>query len=375
MNIRVPKPTGEYAVGTFTYTVKNDRKEVMVPGTLRSVAARVYYPALKESVKGLKKEKNYTRNVIIGLKRMMPLPLNYDKLEAAGQNESECYLDVPKISGVKFPLILFNHGYGSYREGNSFLCAELASHGYVVISVAHSLEAVCVEFDDGSYIFSDKKAAKKLHQPLIPSLVAMSKLQKMKGTEKELADKFDEIQRKYSRFGMDRIDEWVKDCEAALLYAKTNFSDMIDFEKGIGATGLSFGGNTAYRLCTRKPEIKCGINIDGALFGDYTKDTLNKPFIQISCEGHTNVVTRALINHSEPVYRVVFRDMKHVGFSDMKHAMKPGNAIGKLDADMMHENLCRCHLELFDTYLKGIKSEPELKSNDVITVKKYEKDI
>ena len=28
-NKSLPKPTGEYAVGTFTYTVKDDRKEVM----------------------------------------------------------------------------------------------------------------------------------------------------------------------------------------------------------------------------------------------------------------------------------------------------------------------------------------------------------
>lgn len=37
----LPKPTGEYAVGTFTYTVKDDRKEIMRQGGMRSVAARV----------------------------------------------------------------------------------------------------------------------------------------------------------------------------------------------------------------------------------------------------------------------------------------------------------------------------------------------
>ena len=42
----LPKPTGEYAVGTFTYTVKDDRKEIMRQGGMRSVAARVYYPCL-----------------------------------------------------------------------------------------------------------------------------------------------------------------------------------------------------------------------------------------------------------------------------------------------------------------------------------------
>ena len=59
---------------------------------------------------------------------------------------------------------MFNHGYNSYREGNSFLCIELASQGYVVISVAHSYEALCTEFDDGSFLLADKKNT-KLYEP------------------------------------------------------------------------------------------------------------------------------------------------------------------------------------------------------------------
>ena len=35
-----PSPTGEYAVGTFTYTVYTDREEALEPGTKRKVPAR-----------------------------------------------------------------------------------------------------------------------------------------------------------------------------------------------------------------------------------------------------------------------------------------------------------------------------------------------
>ena len=49
---KTPGPTGEYAVGTVTYTVKDDREEALQPGAMRSVACRVYYPVLKESVEG-----------------------------------------------------------------------------------------------------------------------------------------------------------------------------------------------------------------------------------------------------------------------------------------------------------------------------------
>ena len=41
----------------------------------------------------------------------------------------------------------------------------------------------------------------------------------------------------------------------------------------------------------------------------------------------------------------------------------------------MHENLCKVHLEFFDTYLKGLKNEPAIRSNDVITAEKINADM
>ena len=60
-----PSPTGEYAVGTFTYTVYTDREEALEPGIKRKVPARVYYPVLKESVKDLPKAKYMTENNLV----------------------------------------------------------------------------------------------------------------------------------------------------------------------------------------------------------------------------------------------------------------------------------------------------------------------
>ena len=51
--LNIPSPTGEYAVGTFTFTATTDRAEILAPGTKRLVPARVYYPVTKESVEGM----------------------------------------------------------------------------------------------------------------------------------------------------------------------------------------------------------------------------------------------------------------------------------------------------------------------------------
>ena len=373
MSKPTPKPTGEYAVGTFTYTVKDDREEVLRPGTMRSIAARVYYPVLKSQVDGLSKAPYMSRNMVASLKKAFHIPLSYDKIEAAGENLSECYVDAPRVEGVKFPLIVFSHGYGSFREGNSFLCIDLASHGYVVISIAHSLEGSCTEFDDGTYLFFDTPLSKKAYQPFYRGLLACLKLAREKGPVEELAAKFDVFQDKYCGFMKERLVEWVKDTKASVAYAKENLSDMIDFEKGIGATGHSFGGDTAYALCGWDPEYVCGVNMDGGLFGEYKSTVQDKPFMQISCAPNETIVARVYVKHTQPVYKVLFRDMKHMGFSDFKHKIKLST--GKLDPDTAHKNVCQCHLTFFDTYLKGLAEKPDLKSNDVITVTEFLPDL
>lgn len=374
MSIKRPVPTGEYKVGTFTYTVDNGREEVMNPGTNRRVACRVYYPVLKESVNGMEREIHMSRKMIKAIKSAYKAPINYDKVTANGENFSECYKDAPRIENKKFPLVVFNHGYNSCREGNSFLILEMVSHGYVVISVSHSMEAVCTEFDDGSEIFYDKSIVYKTYQPFIGGTIGAMKLTKMKGTEEELAEKFDAFQDKYCKFLKMRIKVWKEDVIDALDYARKNLTDLIDFDNGIGASGHSFGGDLAYALCADIPDFTCGINIDGALFGDYKNTIMERPFLQISCEANVNAETRTYLRHTMPVYKVVFKKMQHIGFSDIKHLINLSAMVGKLNPDILHENICNTHLEFFDSYLKKNK-EFNLKSNEAITVTKYDPDM
>ena len=375
MSKKTPNPTGEYAVGTFTYTIYNDRDEVLeiAKGTKRSITARVYYPVLKESTAGLSKPIALSENMIKGFKSAFKVAPNFKKNPE--DNISECYLNAPKIPDRKFPLIMFNHGYNSYREGNSFLCIELASHGYVVICVAHSYEGLCTEFDDGSFVFFDKTIQKKMYDPMFGGIIALLKLTKAKGSNEELAQRFDEAQRKYCKFLMGRLPEWIKDNEVAFKYAKDNLSDLIDFEKGVGVSGHSYGGNVAYALCAKNPDFTCGINIDGGLFGDYSDVVLTKPFLQLSCSDNENVVTRVYLRHTKPVYKVFVKDMKHIGFSDAKHNIPMKSVVGKLDADVAHNIVCKTHLEFFDTFLKGLKDEPDLLNDENATSSKYEPDI
>lgn len=369
---KTPGPTGEYAVGTVTYTVKDDREEALQPGAMRSVACRVYYPVLKESVEGQPGTEALSARMLKGFKSAFKVAPDFRKNPEA--NRSACHAGAERIPGRKFPLILFSPGFNSYREGNSLLCIDLASHGYVVICVAHSREMICTEFDDGTALFFDKRLTKKMYDPMVGGLIAMYRVMKAKGGDAEAARLFDEAQRKYCRFMMGRLPEWVKDSEAALGYAREHFADLIDFEKGVGAAGHSMGGNTAYALCAGNAEIACGINLDGALFGDYADTVQTKPFMQVSCRDNERVAARVYLRHTKPVCKVLFRDMRHMGFADAKYLIPMKSVVGKLDPDAMHENLCRCCRVFFDAYLKETGEEPEIRSNDTVTVTVYPPD-
>ncbi|MCR5489265.1 MAG: hypothetical protein K6F03_04300, partial [Saccharofermentans sp.] len=197
--INKPLPTGEYAVGVFTYTVHNDREETMYNalGTMRSIPVKVYYPAAKESVKGLTKARYMSKATIDAIRKNFYVPIKYEKVESNGTNRSECYENAPFIEGERFPLILFNYGYGSFLEANTYLLIELASHGYVVASVGHPYEGMITELDDGTTLKMAKGLSSKVYSPFLPSTIALLKLQKAKGTNEELWERFDAMQKKY----------------------------------------------------------------------------------------------------------------------------------------------------------------------------------
>lgn len=354
--MRAPSPSGMYPVGSKTYTfVDSSRLEQLGPNALkeeRKLSVRMYYPADAGTIANYKKDYLISREVMNAMAKEFFIKMDYDKKCQSGENEAPYFKDADFIKDEKFPLILFSHGYKSYKEGNSFLCADIASHGYIVLSIGHPYEAMYTSFDDGSGVSFDSSVMKKQINPFIPGLLAMRKLQKKKGTPEDLYARFVEVQNKYNRFLVDRQTQWTMDSMFVIDKAKKEFSDMIDFTAGVGATGHSLGGSTAYSLCHASEDIICGINIDGGLFGDYEGKTMTKPFFQICSENNLSVETKPMLNKTQPAYYATFKQIKHIAFADVKFFMQNPIITGKIPADVMHENLCKCHIDFFDKYLK-----------------------
>ena len=343
--------SGVYAVGTEVFSIVDEtRKEVLgnAEGN-RKITVRMYYPVNKSEVLNKTKAKIFSDRKAAALSKAY-----YIKDFSKFPNEADYYENAELVKNEKFPLIIYNHGYNSYVECNTFLCCELASNGYIVASVGHAYEAIETDYDDGSFDYYDKSLNKKVTTPYIPAVFAQMKiLNNKKFDSRQAYNAFDAFQRKYCSFLMQRSEEWGKDTTVALGEVKKRYSEMIDFSNGIAATGHSFGGATAYWLCQYCDEFSCGINIDGALFGEYSGMTMHKPFYQIGCKENLNVETKPFLDTTAPVYYTQFKDMKHIGFTDAKFFITMKMLVGKLEPMEMHNKLIKCHLNFFDKYMKN----------------------
>ena len=371
-----PKITGEYSVGSYTFTIIDDgRKEICGPAAgkeTRRVTARIFYPVDSKATVGAQKAILLSRAVCKGLQKEFFVKIDYDKKLAAGENAACYYESAPAVQGKKFPLMIFSHGFKSYKESNSYLCSEIASHGYVVISIGHTYASLGETHEDGSETYFDKNLQKKTIKPFIRANLAMIKLTKSKGTTEEIYEKFVDIQNKYCSFMLTVQEEWVKDSQLVVEYAKRHLANLIDFEPGIAASGHSLGGSTAYALCQNDPEFVCGINIDGGLFGNYENKIMSRPFFQICSVSNVGIEMKSTLNKTAPTYFAVFKATPHTGFIDIKFFLRATLLVGKIPGNILHENLCKAHLNFLDKYLKKKDVQISLENSEYIDFRLYE---
>ena len=344
---------GEYRVGTHCFSFTDVGRKELLGGAEgdRRITVRMYYPVTEESVAGKPRSRIFTASKERALRKASFLPKFPPEERVAD------YYHVPIVSGERFPLVIYNHGYGSYVEANTFLCCYLAARGYIVASVGHAFEALENTYAGGGSDVMDKTIGRKMYTSYIGAVIEQMKLLKKKVSREEALRLFDRFQRKYCPFLIGRLGEWVRDTEAALAEIKKRYAGSLDLSRGVGATGHSFGGDAAYWLSKYSDEFTCGINIDGGLFGDYDDSPMKAPFCQISCAENLNVETRPLLNTEAPTYLVTYRDMKHIAFTDIKFKMSFVPFVGKISAEEAFDNLAYTHLTFFDMYLKGRDTE------------------
>ncbi|RDA82792.1 hypothetical protein CP532_6864 [Ophiocordyceps camponoti-leonardi (nom. inval.)] len=155
-----------------------------------------------------------------------------------------------------YPVVLFSPGLGASRLVYSAGARDLASQGYVVITIDHPHDASIVEFPDGVVI-----RGANISTPA-------------------------EIRRAVEVRVKD-VSFLIKTLRNPSMLRKLTlgFTETVDVDK-IAIYGHSLGGATAAEAMLADDRLLGGMNWDGQMQGDVAKKGLNRPFIQVGVPGH-----------------------------------------------------------------------------------------
>ena len=113
---------GEFPVGVTTLDLGAEPGEQPLS---------VWYPADSDAVAGMEAEIFDSSQVIPeAFRALIPESMQ-------GAVETNSYRDAPVADGNVYPVVIYSHGFGGYRDVAIFFTTHLASHGFVVASPEH----------------------------------------------------------------------------------------------------------------------------------------------------------------------------------------------------------------------------------------------
>ncbi len=368
----IPPPTGQYGVGSARFSfVDSTRPETFTPdpNDFREVAFRVWYPALKtsctERVPYLEKAEERKRSLPKGS------PMTPALFDSLGRLWSNSYCDGVLAADIpEFPIIIYSAAYGAGMDASTVLMEELASHGYVAVSVGHAFETSHFIRSDGTLrvfpLDNEEVRARGMERAAAADL------------QRELNETADtaRLRTLVRAISVARpktllsLQTWVEDIgfvidRLASMNAEGPFKGRLDFGR-IGVVGHSFGGTAAGEACLVDPRCRAGVNLDGLQFGGMLDHQLERPFMFVhhDNEGAAN----KLINLSffeaaqDTCYMVMVRGTRHLSFSDVslpafaRISGLPAEALGPIDglrALTVTNDLVR---SFFDRHLRGLSA-------------------
>jgi len=345
-------PTGPHAVGMFEAQWRDDsRPEPFTkdPTDMRHVAVRIWYPAGP------------------GGSADAPYLLDLAELGTGEEFASATHVETNATQGAPistsgpFPVLIYNHGGGATRFLSTFTTEELASHGYVVVSVGHNGFNMTQLLPDGSSVTPDTL--------MFPE---------------PTGDLLEDARESWAYLDEYHFPEWVGDATYTLdrlaeMNGEGALAGAMDLDN-IGMYGWSFGGATSIEAAAIDPRVKAAIDHDGQLFGSAPDVGTSRPFMLMHSgetpdtpptdgEEEAQAFAEAMRELMQTVkdtdsslkaastgdwYDVTIAGANHGNFSDFV-LMIPGSSPG-IEPARGHAVINALTLAFFDRYLKGTPS-------------------
>ena len=284
------------------------------------------------------------------------------------------YPKTNEIAQSSCPVVLFSHGAFGYYQSNTSTYMELASNGYVVISLDHPYHSFFTEDTDGKLITVDPaffQEAMYVNDNNVP--------------EKDIHD----LAHKWLALRTADIDCVLDSVEAAKQSGTVNDAwfieneeeksaiesvlAMADVEK-IGLMGHSLGGAASVSVGRYRDDVDAVIDLDGTMLGEqigfedgkyqYEEEPYPVPLFALDSESHyeqgqkygTLYVNQYVLEHALDAKHEYIAGAAHMNFTDLPLFAPPlASALGTgtVDATECMEAVNAMVLEYMNCYLTG----------------------
>lgn len=370
----IPGPSGPHAIGTTRFDVgEPEYADPYAPSPApRRVPVQAWYPAQPAS--GGAREPYLDDALVAALSDATGVPKFL-----LSRRPSNSIVDAAAAQG-RFPVLVFNHGLGSFQKQSASLMEELASHGYVVLSVGHPFDSLVVQHADGAVVRQrrdlpawkaveegSKDLAKTLGE-VEPLLVRARAAQDPEGLREAM-----NALAKHPSYAplLATLEVWGRDTRVVLdNLARIDegagpapLRGALDRER-VGLFGHSLGGILAGQLAMVDPRVRAGMSYDGAQLpaagdGPYR---LAAPFCFVYADttkvGGAAVtndgMNDALLAEAPPgSCGASLRGAAHLNFTDMNNSRMMAGALGEIDRGEMARLLRAMTVGFFDRHLRG----------------------
>ena len=367
----LPAPTGRAPVGTTRWVVTDpSRRETFASADApRQVPVVAWYPAADATLS--EPRAPYLREGLVEIRSFATLlgqpATAFDEWSSV---RTHATLDAPPATApARLPLLVFSHGYTGVASAHTALLEDLASHGFVVLSVNHPYESAGAVLDDGREA-SVLDGAGTLRQEIREVFAEWNAEDRTMSSVTRAADRSE--QRRLLRMYLETLprtnvalERWIADTRLVLdrlpaLDRRTPAGRLAArFDAGrLGAFGHSMGGVTAAQFCRDDRRCRAALNLDGIpQYGSMIDRPLGKPFMMVYSArpgrvGASDSIYRTAASH---YYRADVHDTLHLDFSDMVFwtPLRQRQALGKLDPVRATAATRQLVREYFDQELRG----------------------
>lgn len=336
----LPLPDGAYAIGTRQFDMTDPSRTGVLEdaaGTPRRFLVRAWYPA---TVAQGAEPRAYFTDQETELERSVAsnwgLPsFAFDHFRRV---QTHSFVDAPlRDPAQERPVVVFNHGYWGWAGQNTALMEKLASHGFIVFSIAHSHDAGTLAFADGTRIpTSPNKAAASVPTEGMFAFWKARTHEAHYAALKQYQQDFDKhrVMRSFAAWRAD-IRFLVDSVQARSLPTAPELAAASDLSR-LAYVGMSFGGTSSSSACHHDRRCRAAVNLDGEEFdwSLYNTDArmpllvVHADFERYPAFGPGNGTPGSSINdyayerwgeagRSATVYRARIRDQRHLGLTDL----------------------------------------------------------